>query len=112
MIKDKFLTRKELLGFLATILAFSIAATLPLFDTGYVLSLGVTIAMYTVLSTSWALFSGPTHYISLATAAFFGLGMYVVGSGIELLPFPILAIIATCLGAVLAFIIGLATLRF
>ena len=111
MIKDKFLTRKELLGFLATTLAFAIAATLPLFDTGYELSLGVTIAMYTVLSTSWALFSGPTHYISLATAAFFGLGMYVVGSGIELLPFPILAIIAMCLGAVLAFIIGLATLR-
>ena len=111
MIEDKFLTRRELAGFIITIIAFAIAAMLPVFNTGYILSLGVTIAMYTVLSTSWALFSGPTHYISLATAAFFGLGMYVVGSGIELLPFPILAVIATCAGAVLAFLIGVATLR-
>ena len=111
MTEDKFLTRKELVGFLVSVLAFALAATLPVFNTGYILSLGVTIAMYTVLSTSWALFSGPTHYISLATAAFFGLGMYVVGSGIDLLPFPILAITATCLGAILAFVIGLATLR-
>ena len=37
--------------------------------------------------------------------------MYVVGSGIEVLPCPILAIIATCAGAVLAFLIGVATLR-
>ena len=108
MIEDKF-TRRELAGFMITIIAFAIAAMLPVFNTGYILSLGVTIAMYTVLSTSWALFSGPTHYISLATAAFFGLGMYVVGSGIELL-LSILAIIATCAGAVLA-LIGVATLR-
>ena len=110
MIEDKFLTRRELAGFIIAIVAFIAAAMLPVLNTGiFFLSLGVTIAMYTVLSTSWALFSGPTHYISLATAAFFGLGMYVVGSGIEVLPFPILAIIATCAGAVLLLIA--ATLR-
>ncbi len=37
--------------------------------------------MYAVLCTAWTLFSGPTHYISLATAAFFGLGTYTVGLG-------------------------------
>ncbi|MDX1269459.1 MAG: hypothetical protein R3311_18960, partial [Oceanisphaera sp.] len=36
------------------------------------LSIVVPITMYTVLATSWAIFSGPTHYVSLATAAFFG----------------------------------------
>ncbi len=67
--------------------------------------------MYTVLATAWTLFSGPTHYISLATAAFFGLGMYVVGGGVELLPFPVLVLLAAIVGAALSAIIGLATLR-
>ncbi|MCH8183656.1 MAG: branched-chain amino acid ABC transporter permease [Proteobacteria bacterium] len=67
--------------------------------------------MYTVLATSWALFSGPTHYISLATAAFFGLGMYVAGVGVDLLPFPVLVLLAAAGGAVLAAVVGLATLR-
>lgn len=90
---------------------FVAVAFLPLADTGYYLSLGISIAMYTVLATSWALFSGPTHYISLATAAFFGLGMYVVGSGVNLLPFPVLVLLAALVGAVLAAVVGLATLR-
>lgn len=89
----------------------AVAACLPLVDTGYWLSLGVTIAMYTVLATSWALFSGPTHYIALSTAAFFGMGMYVVGGGIEILPFPVLVIIAAVAGALLSAVIGLSTLR-
>ncbi len=92
-------------------LVFAVLAFLPLADTGVWLSLGVEIAMYTVLATSWALFSGPTHYISLATAALFGLGMYVIGGGIELLPFPVLVLLAAIVGAVLSAIIGLATLR-
>lgn len=87
------------------------AALLPAFDTGYWLSLGVTIAMYTVLATSWALFSGPTHYIALSTAAFFGLGMYVVGGGIDHLPLPVLVLIAGIAGGLLSALIGLSTLR-
>ncbi|MBF0278978.1 MAG: branched-chain amino acid ABC transporter permease [SAR324 cluster bacterium] len=67
--------------------------------------------MYTVLATSWTLFSGPTHYISLATAAFFGIGMYTVAGGLELLPFPFLVFLAGIIGAILAAVIGLATLR-
>ena len=105
------MTRRELYGLLAGIFLFAVATLLPVFDTGYGLSLGVTIAMYTVLSTSWTLFSGPTHYISLATAAFFGLGMYVVGGGLDSMPFPLLVIIAALVGAVLAGLVGLATLR-
>ncbi len=92
-------------------LGFAVLALLPMFDSGYWLSLGVSMVMYTVLATSWTLFSGPTHYISLATAAFFGLGMYVVGVGVEMLPLPVLILIAALVGAVLSAIIGLATLR-
>ena len=32
--------------------------------------------MYVVMALSWAIFSGPTGYISLAPAAFFGVGVY------------------------------------
>lgn len=92
-------------------LALAACACLPLFDQGYWLGLGVTVAMFTVLATSWALFSGPTHYISLATAAFFGIGTYVTGLGFETLPFWSLVAIAGILGAILAALVGLATLR-
>ena len=61
----------------------SACACLPLVDQGYWLSLGVNLAMYAALCTAWTLFSGPTHYVSLATAAFFGLGTYAVDAGIE-----------------------------
>ena len=89
----------------------ALAAALPFVAGPYWLTIGVTIAMYAVLATSWALFSGPTHYISLATAAFFGLGTYTTGIGIEHLPYWALPFIAAVLGAVLAALVGLATLR-
>ena len=105
------MTGREVFLLAVALAIFAVAAALPLVDTGYYLSLGITIAMYTVLATSWALFSGPTHYISLATTAFFGLGMYVVGGGLDLAPLPVLTLIAALVGAVLAGIVGLATLR-
>ncbi|MDH5353196.1 MAG: branched-chain amino acid ABC transporter permease [Gammaproteobacteria bacterium] len=91
---------------------FILAALLPLIpDSDYLMSLALPIAMYTVLATSWALFSGPTHYISLATGAFYGVGAYVVGTGIEFIPYPVLLLIAGFSGIVLAGLVGIATLR-
>lgn len=91
--------------------ALAVAACLPFVSDAYMLSIGVTIAMYTVLATSWALFSGPTHYISLATAAFFGVGAYTTAIGIEYLPYWTLLPLAGVFGAVLAALVGIATLR-
>lgn len=105
------MTRREAV-YLALITAgFALLACLPLLGDSYVLTLGVGIAMYTVLATSWALFSGPTHYISLATAAFYGIGAYVVAAGIGTLPYPVLLALAGAAGAVAAALVGLATLR-
>jgi branched-chain amino acid transport system permease protein len=104
-------TPKEVRNIILAVVLFAVAALLPLTDSGYWISLGVTIAMYTVLSTSWALFSGPTRYISLASAAFFGIGMYLVGGFVEKLPFPLLVLMAALAGALLAAVVGLATLR-
>lgn len=105
------LTGKEIQGVILAAIALLVAGALPYYGSDYLLSLGITIAMFTVLATSWALFSGPTHYISLATAAFFGLGTYTTGLGFESLPFWSLVLIAGVLGAVLAALVGLATLR-
>jgi len=97
---------------LLAVVALGALAYLPLLkDNDYWMSLAVSIAMYTVLATSWALFSGPTHYISLATAAFYGTGAYVVASGIGAIPYPVLLLIAGAAGAFLAALVGLATLR-
>ena len=98
-------------AFVVSALLLALAALLPLADDGYLLTIGVTVAMYTVLATSWALFSGPTRYISLATAAFYGVGTYIVAVGIDHLPFPLLLLGATAAGAVLAALVGVATLR-
>jgi branched-chain amino acid transport system permease protein len=87
-----------------------VAALLPVFSQTYWLSIGISIAMFTVLATSWTLFSGPTNYIALSTAAFFGIGMYIVGAGLPYLPFPALVAVAVA-GALFAAVVGLATLR-
>jgi branched-chain amino acid transport system permease protein len=105
------LTPRETRQLGISVLLFIVAALLPLVGSGYWLTLGVSIAMFTVLATSWTLFSGPTNYISLATAAFFGIGMYVVAAGLNYLSFPALVAIAGIIGAVFAAIVGLATLR-
>jgi len=97
---------------IAAILAF-LAALWPLVVDIYWLGIGVDVMMYVALATSWVLFSGPTHYISLATAAFFGIGGFLVGSGMSdyEASFWSMAALSACVGAVLAELIGLATLR-
>ena len=90
---------------------FVLAAIVPLVADGYVLQITISIVMYTALATSWLLFSGPTNYIALSTAAFFGIGMYVTAGGIDLVPYPLLILASGIAGAVMAAIVGLATLR-
>jgi branched-chain amino acid transport system permease protein len=104
-------TGRERLDLLIGALIFVAVAAVPLLSGGYVLQLTISIVMYTALATSWLLFSGPTNYIALSTAAFFGIGMYTAAGGIDLLPYPVLIIIAGVAGAALAGIVGLATLR-
>jgi branched-chain amino acid transport system permease protein len=90
---------------------FVAAGFVPLIFDGYVLQLTISIAMYTALATSWLLFSGPTNYIALSTAAFFGIGMYITAGGIDLVPYPVLILASGVAGAAMAAIVGLATLR-
>ena len=91
--------------------AITALAFVPRFVNAYYLSLAVSLLQYTVLATAWGLFSGPTRYVSLATTAFFGVGAYTVAVLGEVLPWPLVLLIAATLGALLAAVVGLSTLR-
>jgi branched-chain amino acid transport system permease protein len=66
---------------------------------------------YGILTISWVLFSGPTGYMSLATAAFYGLGFYMSAILNGPLPFVAVIIIAGILAFIVAGAIGALTLR-
>ena len=93
------------------ILIFGFLVTFPIYGGDYYMLVLVYILLYIVLSVSWVMFSGPTGYMSLAPAAFFGVGIYIgtiLGAELPL----IVAVAAGGLGCfVLALLVGLVTLR-
>jgi branched-chain amino acid transport system permease protein len=98
----------KLLGAAALV---ALLACVPMVADGYRLSLAISLLNYTVLATAWALFSGPTRYVSLATVAFFGIGAYTVAVLGEVLAWPLVLLIALGIGMAVALIVGLSTLR-
>jgi branched-chain amino acid transport system permease protein len=86
-------------------------AFLPRYVNAYYLSLAISLLQFTVLATAWGMFSGPTRYVSLATAAFFGVGAYTVAVLGEVLAWPLVLGIAAAIGGSMAAIVGLSTLR-
>ena len=98
---------------LIAIVCIVLAACVPLVANGYWLSVALTAMMYIALSTSWALFSGPTHYISLASGAFFGIGGYLVATGMSdyNLSFWLMMAVSAVVATIFAGLIGMATLR-
>lgn len=83
----------------------------PFFLDAYGIGLVVGLLGYATLASAWAMFSGPTRYISLATVAFFGVGAYTAAVLSETLPWPLVLLAASVVGAVLALVVGLSTLR-
>lgn len=101
----------QLVFILAIAVLVAALATVPFFASGYHLALGISLLYFTVLATAWALFSGPTNYISLASAAFFGIGAYTTAVLTDHLPWPLVLVAAALVGIVVALIVGLSTLR-
>jgi branched-chain amino acid transport system permease protein len=99
------------LGFGLIALALAALAFLPTQLGAYGVGLLLGLTGYVVLASAWALFSGPTRYISLATVAFFGIGAYTVAVLSESLPYPLVLLVAGLIGLVVALVVGLATLR-
>lgn len=92
-------------------LALLCVTTLPLYIAPYTVISLTSIFMYIVITVSWTLFSGPTQYISFATAAFFGIGIYVSALVGENLPFPLVIGLGGFVSFLIALLVGLTTLR-
>jgi branched-chain amino acid transport system permease protein len=101
--------RSFVIGFLLLILI--LLATSPLYSPRYTVVLLSNIFMYVVITVSWAIFSGPTGYISLAPAAFFGVGIYSSAMLGKALPLPAVVVIGGLASFCLALLVGALTLR-
>jgi branched-chain amino acid transport system permease protein len=89
----------------------ALLAGLPLYASAYTVILITSILMYIILAMSWAMFSGPTGYISLAPAAFFGVGIYTAAVLGLKLPLPLVILLAGVGSFCLALLVGGLTLR-
>jgi branched-chain amino acid transport system permease protein len=95
---------------LIVLLLFLVA--LPVYmPSDYTVILASNILMYVVLTLSWAIFSGPTGYISLAPAAFFGVGVYASALLSSDLPLWVVVPIGGAASSILAYLVGSLTLR-
>jgi branched-chain amino acid transport system permease protein len=97
------------LGF--SLLILILLATSPLYTPEYAVVLLSNIFMYIIITVSWTMFSGPTGYISLAPAAFFGIGVYTSALLGLKLPLPVVIVIGGLAGFGLALLVGALTLR-
>jgi branched-chain amino acid transport system permease protein len=107
---SRVISKKALLPGIS-LLILLLLATLPLYVSAYDVVLVTAILMYIVITVSWTIFSTPTGYISLAPAAFFGVGIYamaVLGKSL-----PLLAAVASggLISFILALFVGTITLR-
>jgi branched-chain amino acid transport system permease protein len=101
-------SRHALLALLAGGLAL---AALPWLLSDFLLALALSCVMYAGLAVSWSMFSGATNYLSLATAAFFGLGAYVTAWGAGALPYGLSVLAGGLVAAGFAALIGAAVLH-
>jgi branched-chain amino acid transport system permease protein len=86
-------------------------SALPFYGSAYTVILSTAIIMYVILTVSWTMFSGPTGYLSLATAAFFGVGIYTMATLGDTLPLLLVVAVAGLVSSIIALLVGAITLR-
>ncbi|HEY6992260.1 MAG TPA: branched-chain amino acid ABC transporter permease [Xanthobacteraceae bacterium] len=99
------------LAIIALAVLVAALAAVPWLVSDYGLGFMINLMCYLVLTVAWALFSGTTRYVSFATAAFFGLGAYTVAMLVKEMPIYATFGVALVLGTLMAFLVGLVTLR-
>jgi branched-chain amino acid transport system permease protein len=99
------------LAIIALAVLVAALAAVPWLVSDYGLGFMINLMCYLVLTVAWALFSGTTRYVSLATAAFFGLGAYSVAMLVKEMPIYATFGVALVLGMLMALLVGLVTLR-
>ena len=87
------------------------AVALPSYGSEFMVSMALTCLMYIALSSSWGLFCGSTRYLSLATAAFFGIGAYTGVVALDHLPWLQAVALGAVVAAAIAVVMGAAVLH-
>jgi branched-chain amino acid transport system permease protein len=90
---------------------FVILAFAPLFLGTYYLALLSSVLCWVGLAVSWYFFSGTTKYVSLGSAAFFGIGVYVTAIIGRVLPLWLVLFASAIANFSFALCVGLVTLR-
>ena len=111
MNRSALTSRKFVVSGILILILFILLGTIPSLFPGYTVVLFSTIYMYVILTLSWVMFSGSTGYISLATAAFFGVGVYTSAIIGIALPMPLIIVIGGAASFCLALLVGALTLR-
>jgi branched-chain amino acid transport system permease protein len=94
------------------LVVFVVLALWPTMNQGsYTVTLFTDMMRYAILTVAWMIFSGPTNYMSLAVAAFYGVGFYIAAVANGPLPFAVTIIIAGVASYIVAFLVGALTLR-
>jgi len=104
-------TKKNITTGVIMLAILILLAFVPLYAPGYPVILLSSILMYVILTVGWVMFSGPTGYISLAPAAFFGFGIYTTAIIGEAIPFAVVVLIGGAASFCLAMLVGALTLR-
>jgi len=104
-------SRKSLIAAAVLLTILILLAAVPLYAPGYPVVLLSSILMYVILTVGWVIFSGPTGYISLAPAAFFGVGIYASAFIGKAVPFFVVVLIGGLASFCLALLVGALTLR-
>lgn len=107
----KFTSRRSFVPGVIILILLILLAVFPLYLPGYPVMLLTSILMYIIITVSWTIFSGPTGYMSLATAAFFGVGIYTSAILGEALPLPVVIGIGGLVSFIVALLVGALTLR-
>ncbi len=108
MLLDSKLLGRDLLVLFALV---GWALALPHYGSEFAVSMLLTCLMYVALSSSWSLFCGSTRYLSLATAAFFGIGAYTSALTLEHLPWLAVIGLGALIAAAVALVMGAAVLH-
>ena len=110
-MKTTTFTKSRIISLAILVVIFVFLSLLPTITQGYWVTLMTDMLRYAILTVAWVIFCGPTNYMSLATATFFGLGFYVAAIFNGPLPFAVAIIIAGAVAFLAALAIGALTLR-
>jgi branched-chain amino acid transport system permease protein len=108
---NEIISKRPLLSGSIVFIIFVLLGTVALHSPGYTVVFLSSILMYVILTVGWVIFSGPTGYISLAPAAFFGVGIYTSAILGRALPFPVVVSMGGLASFCLALLVGALTLR-